>query len=125
MNRRIETTAWILGGLVAVGNLLVSVEAGGYAAPLTAGEVFLGVAYEEVDNSGGSDGDKSVRVYTQGDFDHALSGATIANVGDAVYATDDGTLTFTSTSNTYVGFCVDVPSSGSIILRLDTFRAAP
>jgi hypothetical protein len=101
---------------------LVSVQADGYAAPLTAAELFVGVAYEEIDNSAGADGDKSVRVYTVGDFNHALSGAAIANVGDEVYASDDGTLTFTSTSNTYVGVCIDVPSSGNIILRLDTFR---
>lgn len=94
-------------------------------APLTAGEVLAGIAYEKIDNSSGSDGDKSIRVYTQGDFNHALSGAAIANIGDAVYASADDTLTFTSTSNTYVGFCVDVPSSGNIIVRLDTFRTAP
>ncbi|MGD2109330.1 MAG: hypothetical protein PVI86_08045 [Phycisphaerae bacterium] len=100
---------------------LLSIEAGGYVAPLTAGELFAGVAYEECDNSGGSDGDLSLRAYTVGDFEHALSGATIANVGDAVYASDDGTLTFTSTSNTFVGYCVDVPSSGVVIVRIQPF----
>jgi hypothetical protein len=104
---------------------LVSIQADGYVAPLTAGELFAGIAYEEADNSAGSDGDEAVRVYTQSDFDHALSGAAIANVGDAVYASDDGTLTFTSTSNTYVGVCIDVPSSGNVIVRLDPFRTAP
>jgi hypothetical protein len=103
---------------------LVSIQADGYVAPLTAGELFAGFAYEEVDNSAGSDGDKTVKVYTQGDFEHALSGAAIANLGDEVYASDDGTLTFTSTSNTYVGMCIDVPSSGNITLRIDVFRTA-
>ena|GEM_PF-5219546 len=41
---------------------------GGYARGLVAGDTFVGLAYEECDNSGGSDGDKSVRVYTVGDF---------------------------------------------------------
>ncbi len=100
---------------------LLSVEAGGYVAPLTAGELFAGIAYEEADNSAGSDGDLAVRVYTQGDFEHTLSGATIANIGDAVYASDDGTLTFTSTSNTFVGYCVDVPTAGTIIVRIQPF----
>ena len=104
---------------------LLGVTAGGYARPLVAGDLFAGIAYEEMDNTGGPDGDVSVRLYTLGDFGHALSGATVANVGDAVYASDDATLTFTSTNNSFVGHAIDVPVSGEIILRLDTFRTAP
>ena len=104
---------------------LVGLDSSGYAQPLVAGDPFVGIAYEESDNSGGSNGDKSVRVYTVGDFGHALAGAAQTNVGDAVYASAEDTLTFTSTSNSYVGFCMDVPSSGEIILRLDVFRTAP
>ena len=100
---------------------LLSFEAGGYIAPLTAAEVFAGIVYEECDNSGGADGDKSVRVFTTGDYKHVLSGSTIANCGDAVYASDDGTLTFTSTANTFVGYCVDVPTAGTIIVRIQPF----
>ena len=98
--------------------------ASGYARPLEAGDLFAGIAYEEMDNSDGSAGDLSVRVYTLGDFDHALSGAAITNIGDAVYASADDTLTFTSTDNSYVGLCQDVPSSGNIILRLDSLKSA-
>ena len=104
---------------------LVGLSAGGYAQALTAGDPFVGIAYEEADNSSGANGDVSVRVYTLGDFGHALSGASISNTGDAVYASADDTLTFTSTSNSYVGYVVDVPASGEIILRLDTFKSAP
>jgi hypothetical protein len=103
----------------------VGLSSGGYAQALTAGDLFIGIAYEEADNSSGSAGDMSVRVYTLGDFGHALSGAAISNVGDAVYASADDTLTFTSTSNSYVGYAVDVPASGQIILRLETFKSAP
>ena len=115
----------VAGSTTVYKGSLVSVQADGYVAPLTAAELLAGIAYEEVDNSAGSDGDKSVRVYTKGDFDHALSGAAIANVGDAGYASDDGTLTFTSASNTYVGQCIGVPSSGNVIVRLDIMRTAP
>ena len=104
---------------------LVGLSSTGYAQPLTAGDLFVGIAYEEMDNSGGADGDVSVRVYTLGDFGHSLSGATVSNIGDAVYASADDTLTFTSTSNSYVGYVVDAPTSGEIILRLDTFRTGP
>ncbi len=98
---------------------------GGYARPLVAGDTFLGIAYEECDNSSGSAGDKSLRVFTIGDFEHALSGAAITNIDDPVYASADDTLTFTSTDNSFVGYCADVPASGSILLRLETLNKTP
>ena len=104
---------------------LVGLSSGGYAQPLTAGDLFVGIAYEEIDNTNGGDGDVSVRLYTLGDFGHSLSGAAVSNIGDAVYASADDTLTFTSASNSYVGRAVDVPSSGEIILRLDALKTAP
>jgi len=100
----------------------VSVDSSGYAAPLAAAETFIGIAFEAAENSAGSDGDKSLRCYTQGDFEHVLSGAAVTNSGDAVYASADDTLTFTATSNSFVGYCVDVPSSGVIILRIAPFQ---
>jgi len=103
---------------------LVGLNATGYARPLVAGDTCVGLAYEEADNSAGVDGERHVRVYTIGDFLVDLTGATRADVGKAVYATDDETLTFDLTSASFVGVCVDVPSSGQIILRLDPFHAA-
>ena len=91
---------------------------GGYARGLVASDAFVGIAYEEADNSSGSDGAKTVRVFTIGDFEHALGSASRANNGSAVYASDDETLTLTATANSLVGRQVDVPSSGRIVLRL-------
>lgn len=90
----------------------------GYARGLVAGDAFVGLAYEEGDNSSGSAGDVSVRVYTQGDFQLALSGAAITDLGASVYASDDETLTLTSTNNSLVGKMVGFISSGVIIVRL-------
>jgi len=104
---------------------LIGLNTSGYARALVAGDAFVGIAYEEADNSSGTNGAESVRVYTQGDFGHALAGAAQAQVGDAVYASADDTLTFTATSNSYVGVAVDVPSSGNVIVRLDVLRTAP
>ncbi len=100
---------------------LASFDGSGDLKPLTAGEVFAGIAFEEKDNSSGAAGDKKARVYTVGDFELALAGATAANNGVAVYASADDTLTYTSTSNTLVGKQVSVASSGVILLRIDTF----
>ena len=103
----------------------VGLDASGYAQALTAGDPCVGLAYEECDNTGGSDGDKRIRVYTQGDFLHALSGAALTNIGDAVYASDDGTLTLTATSNSLVGVCVDRPEANKVIVRLNPHSSVP
>jgi hypothetical protein len=98
---------------------LVGLAATGYAQLLTAGDPFIGVAYEEVDNSFGANGALSVRVFTLGDFGHALAGAAIADIGRPVFASADDTLTFNGAGNTYVGVVQDFVTAGEIILRID------
>jgi predicted RecA/RadA family phage recombinase len=90
-----------------------------YARALEAGDKCVGLAYDAADNANGTSGEHSIRVYTQGDFLLSLAGATRADIGKAVYASDDATLTFTVAGNSLVGVCVDVPASGQVILRLD------
>lgn len=90
----------------------------GYLRPVTGAGQFAGVAYEEGDNSGGGDGDVSVRVFTLGDFGLPLSGANQGSVGAAVYASDDSTLTLDGSGATFVGFVQGIVSSGNIVLRL-------
>lgn len=101
---------------------LVGLSSAGYAQPLVAGDAFLGVAYEEADNSAGANGAMSVRVYTQGDFVFTLAGATITSVSRPVFASADDTLQFRGSSNSYVGVAQDVPATGEIILRIDPAR---
>ncbi len=98
---------------------LVGLSSAGYAQPLVAGDKFVGIAYEEIDNTTGANGALSVRVYTVGDFGHALAGATIAHVGRPVFASADDTLTFTANANSYVGVVQDLTAAGEIILRID------
>jgi len=92
--------------------------AGGYARPLVAADPFAGIAYEQADNTHGADGDLSVRVYTQGDFQMTLAGAAVTDVGEAVYASDDATLTKTSEGNSLVGTIVGYVTTDTIIVRL-------
>jgi len=98
---------------------LVGLTASGYAAPLTAGDPFIGIAYEEIDNSTGGDGSESVRVYTLGDFGLTLSGSAITDIGRPVFASSDDTLAFTASANSFVGFVEDFIAGGDIILRID------
>ena len=91
----------------------------GYVRPLEAGDVFMGIAYEEADNSSGADGAKKLRVFTLGDFELTLTGAALTDIGASVYASADDTLTLTATSNSLVGKMVDLTAANTIILRME------
>ena len=90
----------------------------GFARALTGSGIFAGLAFEEMDNSGGGDGDVSGRVCTLGDYSFSLDGAAASDVGRAVYAVDDEEVTFESSGNMFVGYVQSVLGSGQIMLRL-------
>jgi hypothetical protein len=86
----------------------VCVNADGYALPGadTSNLIFVGVAREYVDNSGGSDGDENVTVRRRGVFKATMGNSvTQANVGDSVFLSDDQTLDLTAdvSNNIYAG----------------------
>lgn len=98
----------------------------GDARPLVPGDLFIGIAHKEIDNTG-CDGWYGVQVYTLGDFGFQLPGATMADIGRPVYASSDERVTFTEADsadagNSYVGRVVGVGKPGEIILRLDTLK---
>lgn len=107
---------------------LVSVNTDGYAvnAGDDAGAVFVGVAQESVDNSGGSAGDKKV-VVRQGGIVEVASAFSAAqgNVGDVVTASDNQTvdLAATTTNDVTVGRIVEVVSSSVVRVALKPFGA--
>jgi len=72
---------------------LVCANASGFAAPAadTSGLRLAGVALEQVDNSGGANGAKNVRLRRQGVFEFEAASITQAMVGDPMYAVDDHT----------------------------------
>ncbi len=103
-------------------NAIVGLTSAGFARGLVAGDVFAGIAYEEMDNSAGADAAKAVRVYTIGDFEMAVSGAVQGDVGRPVFASADDTLTLVGLGNSYVGIVQDFVSSGVVIVRIDPTR---
>jgi len=104
------------------------VNAAGYAvnATDTAIERVVGVASAEADNTGGADGASDVTVWTDGahTFVSAFS-ATIANVGDKVYAVDNQTvdLAATTTNDVLVGVVVGVLSTSAVRVKLTSYSA--
>jgi hypothetical protein len=72
---------------------LVCVNTAGYAAPAadTSGYRFIGVAMEQMDNTDGDDGGKSVRVRRAGVFEFDALSIDATMVGQAMYVVDDHT----------------------------------
>lgn len=92
----------------------------GYVRALVAGDELVGLAYEEIDNTGGANGAKSVRAFTLGDFEVTIAGVVQANVGATVYLSDDATLTLTPTNNSVAGKLVEILSGTQCVLRIHT-----
>lgn len=105
---------------------LVSVNAAGYAvnATDTAGERVVGVASASADNTGGADGAIDVTVWTNGAHSFVSQfSATIANVGDKVYAVDNQTvdLAGVTTNDVLVGVIVGIESASQIRVMLTCY----
>lgn len=103
------------------GTMAFAIAASGYADDDTAtgANAFLGVVKEKADNSSGSAGDIAAEVYTTGVFEFTGSSLTQALVGDKIYASDNFTVTATSTNNTLIGRCVEFVSSTRIRVRIE------
>lgn len=103
---------------------LVFLTAAGFADDDTATGVngFLGIAKEFVDNSTGSAGDKTVEVYTEGDFELVGAGTySQANVGDIVYAEDNYVIGVSiSTASVPIGKAVRFVSTTRLIVEIET-----
>lgn len=102
----------------------VGENAAGYARPLVAADPFLGFAESQVDNSAGAAGDKNVRVKTRGRVRLTVAGATAITANDrpAVYASDDGTFTLTSTANSKIGYVSRWIASTDCIVEFDALK---
>ena len=91
----------------------------GYAQPLQSGitvasdDVFLGIAMEEVQvkSTDTTDGDKKITVATEGVWGFAVGSLAVTDIGDLAYASDDGTITTTTSNNLWVGQIVGVDST--------------
>lgn len=81
---------------------------------------FAGIVYQQCDNSGGSAGDLSVELITEGQVPVTGSGFSQATVGDAIYASDNYTATASSSSTSLIGRCTDFVSSTQVYVSIQT-----
>ena len=116
--------AYPLGAGVHVrkGGLLAVASATGLVQPASdsAGLVFVGVAYEESDNTGGAAGARTVRVLKTGVFSYAKIAAVQADTGKTAFVVDDGTVSTAATTDSIAcGSVVGVPDALSVQVRID------
>lgn len=97
----------------------------GYARPIANGDKFLGFADEKIDNSGGGDGIKTVRVRKRGAILLDISGVALGDIGKSVYATDDNTFTLSDTDAVYIGQISRIDSSGVALVEFDVAALPP
>jgi len=102
----------------AVGLVLAS----GHARPLTNVDKFVGFAEEKRDNSLGAAAALNVRVVAQGRIVLTISGATITDVGQPIYATDDNAFQFTPAGGKYIGKMSRYISATSIEVEFDAIN---
>ena len=99
----------------------VRMDAGGdiEGAGSTSVEPCLGIALETVDNSAGSDGDKTCKVLVGGIIEHDVASTTVANIGDVCYCADDQTLNLTVTTNELCGWIINFISGDKCIVKMN------
>lgn len=100
---------------------LVFINAAGYADDDTATGVnaFAGVAVAEVDNSSGSNGDLTVEVYTDGDFQLVSSGLAQTDVGMPAYADDNyAVVNALGSTSVRIGSFVRIPSATTPVVAI-------
>lgn len=90
----------------------------GYIQPFVPGDEFVGIAYENIDNSSGAAGAETCRVYVKGDFSLTLASVALADVGRPAFATDDGTLALTGHPDAFVGMILSRPAANTALVRL-------
>ncbi len=98
------------------------VAATGLARPLAAADRFAGFAESKADNEAGAASAKNVRVVERGKIRLSVAGATITDLGQPVYATDDDTFVFSPVGGAFIGFVHRFVSSGVVIVAFDALN---
>lgn len=95
------------------------VKATGHARPLTSVDRFVGFAIEQCDNSAGAAAAKTIKVRRRGQAQLTVSGVTITDVGQPVYAADDNAFQMSPVGGAFVGFVHRFVESGVAVIAFD------
>ena len=97
---------------------LVGVDPAGYAKDFEVCDEFVGIAYEEADNTSGAAGALKCRVFALGDFEFTLTGVAATDIGKPVFATADDAIALTGHPDAWVGRVVRYETTNTAIIRL-------
>ncbi len=121
-----DLRTWPVGAARHIyGGANVGVDPAGQLKPFEPGDEFVGVAYEEKDNSSGAAGALTCRVHTQGDFTPTLTGVTNGDVGKAVYATADDAQALSGHPDAFMGRVVGKFAANKAVVRLKSLGEKP
>lgn len=109
----------IASDIIYEGAAVGIVAATGHARPLVAGDSFAGFANAQADNSAGAAAAINCNVQIMGEVEIAVTGVTITDVRQPVYATDDDTFTLNPIGATFVGFVKRFVSSGVAVIEFN------
>jgi hypothetical protein len=95
----------------------------GYARELTAGDLFIGHAMLDCENSAGSAGDQKVqRLRGRYRLEVTITGVSITDVGSVVYASARNTYTLSMGSNSRVGLVERYVAANTAIIECQTME---
>lgn len=97
----------------------VGINVSGYLVPYTPATLFVGMAYEEIDNTAGANGAASCRVYTKGDFILPIAAFAIGDVGKPVYASTDNDFTLSPSAAGQIGSAIGFEATGYAVVRIE------
>lgn len=109
----------IASDIIYEGAAVGIVKATGHARPLVAGDRFGGFSVRKADNSAGAAAAIYVEVVEEGEISLTVTGVTITDKGQPVYATDDDTFTMSPVGGVFVGYVKRLASSGVAIVDFD------
>lgn len=114
----------IASDIIYEGAAVGVVKSSGHARPLTSVDTFGGFAVAKADNSNGSAAEINVNVIESGCVELSVSGVTVTDKRQPVYATDDDTFTMSPVGGVFVGFVKRFVSSGVAIVDFNaaTYR---
>lgn len=122
-------TPKVLNAVKIFKGAIVGITAAGYARPFATGDFFAGHCVEEADNTSGAAG--AIRVQVRRGIYYGtvpvFSSATVANIGDPVWAVTDNQADLTlsdpgttKTTTDLVGYVHDIDDLGNVIIRFNT-----
>ncbi len=114
----------VLSGAKIYNGALVGLNDAGYGRPFTAGDTPVGFARDHVDNTDGSDGDKTCDIKAVGKVLLTVPGVTVADVGKSVYATDDDTFALNGDDTSIVGKVVRYEDTDTAVVAFDFLNQA-